>query len=543
MKREGFHHHRPAWQPSAAQRRILDALVDGLTNAEIAVRLRMSPETAKWHVSELLAETRLDNRQALAAWWRADRASRERRRVAAPLAGLVRLAPLLAAVVVGAIAVRLLLLPSTDKPAPSATGTLTEQAAAPETSPALPAGFEPDAWVLDLEQGTASPLPVSIWAAQWYEPGKTLLAKAGKLQVIVDLQGNAIDSFGQDHQGGFIGVQTGAAGGEGAFVWRWREGSLSYYDAASDREELRLTLALPPERRRIDLQLSPDRTKLAYTQISGDETALFVADIDGGNAVKVLSRPSEDEVWLDSWSPDSRRLLVRAGTRSDCRPNGELDVCTLVNPSTMALDLSGDVVWQRDGGLWQAHWAGPDRILVEDNTLAVQILASMGLADVCATPERPPGGLPSCLYTVQPGETLESIADRFGIEPDGQMFQVTLSGTLPLVGESPQVSPGDILSIPAPLEGSLIDLLTGKATPLDLDVRGLICISPDGATGIFQSLTIEPRSNKVTARTTAIDLATGQTIVATPVAHGLITCTDRSWTPDGSMVVLSSWGK
>ena len=543
MSREGFHHHRPGWRPSTAQRRILDTLVDGLTNAEIAVRLRISPETAKWHVSELLAETGLDSRQALAAWWRERQTSYDRRRIALPVAGLVRLAPLLAAVVVGAIAVRLLLPPSPNEPPPAATPSRSEQASIPETSPPLPAGFEPDAWVLDLDRGTALPVPVSIWAAQWYEPGKTLLAKAGKLQVIVDLQGNALESFGQDGGGGFIGVQTAAVGDKGAFVWRWREGSLSYYDPATGQEELRLTLPLAPAGRRADLQLSPDRTKIAYTQINAQETTLFIAGADGKNPVKVLGRSNEDDIWIDGWSPDSRRLLVRAGTRSDCRPNGELDICTLVNPSAMVLDLSGNILWQRGGGLWWAHWAGPDRILVEDAVLAEGILASRGLAGVCETPEHPPGGVPSCLYTVEAGETLETIANRFGIEPDGQLFQVTATGTLPLVGEAPQVAPGDVLSVPAPLQGSLIDLATGESTVLNLDVRDLSCVSPDGSTGIFQSLTIEPRSNTVMAKMAAIDLATGQTIVETPVVHGLITCTDRSWTPDGSMVVLSSWGK
>jgi hypothetical protein len=207
------------------------------------------------------------------------------------------------------------------------------------------------------------------------------------------------------------------------------------------------------------------------------------------------------------------------------------------------LDLLGTVVWQRAGGLWEAFWAGPEDIIVKDQALAEAILAGKGLAGACATPEHPPGGQTTCLYTVQPGDTLGSIASRFGIEPHAQVSKVTEGGYLPLVGEAPQVEPGQVLSLPAPLQGTLIDLTTGRTTLLNLDMRGLSCVSPDGAVGIFQTLTIERGSNTITARMVAILLATGQTIVETPIPHGLITCTDKSWTPDGSMVVLSSWGK
>jgi len=47
-----------------------------LTNAEIAVQLRLSPETVKWHVSELLSLTGRQSREELAAWWQTRRQSR-----------------------------------------------------------------------------------------------------------------------------------------------------------------------------------------------------------------------------------------------------------------------------------------------------------------------------------------------------------------------------------------------------------------------------------------------------------------------------------
>ena len=51
-----------------AEWRVLDALRDGGTNAEIAARLGLSPDTVKTHVSNMLAKLELRDRRALAAW-------------------------------------------------------------------------------------------------------------------------------------------------------------------------------------------------------------------------------------------------------------------------------------------------------------------------------------------------------------------------------------------------------------------------------------------------------------------------------------------
>ncbi len=51
-----------------AERRVLDELRKGGTNAEIAVRLGIGPETVKTHVSNMLAKLDLGDRRDLAAW-------------------------------------------------------------------------------------------------------------------------------------------------------------------------------------------------------------------------------------------------------------------------------------------------------------------------------------------------------------------------------------------------------------------------------------------------------------------------------------------
>jgi predicted enzyme related to lactoylglutathione lyase/DNA-binding CsgD family transcriptional regulator len=75
--REGYHWRKRKW-PSGAQRRVLDALVHGGSNAQIGRRLGLSFETVKWHISELLAETNLDDRKRLARWWLAQVTGREK---------------------------------------------------------------------------------------------------------------------------------------------------------------------------------------------------------------------------------------------------------------------------------------------------------------------------------------------------------------------------------------------------------------------------------------------------------------------------------
>ena len=68
-----------------AERRVLDELRAGGTNAEIAERLGIGAETVKTHISTMLSKLGLENRQQLAAWREPPR-GRRRRWLFAPLA-------------------------------------------------------------------------------------------------------------------------------------------------------------------------------------------------------------------------------------------------------------------------------------------------------------------------------------------------------------------------------------------------------------------------------------------------------------------------
>ena len=51
-----------------AEWRILDEVRTGATNAEIAIRLGLSPYTVKYHVSNILGKLELRNRRQIATW-------------------------------------------------------------------------------------------------------------------------------------------------------------------------------------------------------------------------------------------------------------------------------------------------------------------------------------------------------------------------------------------------------------------------------------------------------------------------------------------
>src|SRR5262245_31052602 len=58
----------PEWTPR--QREVLDLLVRGRTNTQIAEQLGISLDGAKWHVSEIITSLGVDSRDEAAEYWR-----------------------------------------------------------------------------------------------------------------------------------------------------------------------------------------------------------------------------------------------------------------------------------------------------------------------------------------------------------------------------------------------------------------------------------------------------------------------------------------
>lgn len=58
---------------TAAERRVLGALLEGLSNKAIAARLFLSPRTVESHISHLLLKTGCGNRTQLLLWTMGER--------------------------------------------------------------------------------------------------------------------------------------------------------------------------------------------------------------------------------------------------------------------------------------------------------------------------------------------------------------------------------------------------------------------------------------------------------------------------------------
>lgn len=217
--RAGYRWFRRRWTPSAAERRVLDELALGHTNAEIAVRLGLSPETVKSHISRMLGETGCADRQALARWWQQGQG--QRRSLFVQLLGLAaRTAAMLAALALG-----VLLLIAGVQGVPRVISTL-------DLRPRLVSVDRPPDVSLSATPMPAAKMPTSrpvdfIWqrdgeAQRMGMAGSVALDPAGNVYV-AEAGGHTIRKY--DPDGNPLAMWGGLGGGDGQFDFRTVTGS------------------------------------------------------------------------------------------------------------------------------------------------------------------------------------------------------------------------------------------------------------------------------------------------------------------------------
>ncbi|HEY4669052.1 MAG TPA: helix-turn-helix transcriptional regulator, partial [Tepidiformaceae bacterium] len=103
MQEQASERFSVSWTPR--QREVLELIADGYTNREIAERLGISLDGAKWHVSEIISKLGVQSREDAAQLWLRERRrhwpSRMFKTVAAPVgwaAGAVAVAGIVALV-------------------------------------------------------------------------------------------------------------------------------------------------------------------------------------------------------------------------------------------------------------------------------------------------------------------------------------------------------------------------------------------------------------------------------------------------------------
>jgi Tol biopolymer transport system component/DNA-binding winged helix-turn-helix (wHTH) protein len=62
------------------------------------------------------------------------------------------------------------------------------------------------------------------------------------------------------------------------------------------------------------ITFSPGGKRIAFVRNSSDESALIIADADGGNQHKLATRPMNDYFKIPAWSPDGKEIACSAGS-------------------------------------------------------------------------------------------------------------------------------------------------------------------------------------------------------------------------------------
>jgi DNA-binding CsgD family transcriptional regulator len=407
--REGYHWFRGWRRPTTAQRRVLDELVAGGTNAQIAARLGISEDGVKWHLSELRDEVGLAGRRELAEWW-----TEERRRPAVnllfPFAAMWRFATqnaVATVVVVGVVAASLAVgwfafdaLSGDDEANTTGVAPLRTPdpaAAVPFVPTPTPTPGPRGALLFDVAAGEALVLPGEFIDRRWLDSeAMTFTVYNRGSPAYIDAEGEITP----------ISERTGVsflpdADRRRVVVWDYDGGLLEVVNI--DTLEVVLSgefgPSIPSGYRR--WAVSPVAGKVAI--LDEPYVTVIVYDLDASNSQTIFT--AEPDRWVShfAWSRGGEWLLVVSALKEDVSP-GRSDERAYV------FDLDGRLVLERETG---ADWAGTQTLRLrkrDDMVSGGGPLITDALLDVAHESEIPvPEGMLLC---VSPDSRYAVLAER-----------------------------------------------------------------------------------------------------------------------------------
>ena len=219
------------WTPR--QREVLDLITRGRTNQEIADRLGISLDGAKWHMREILSKLGVDTREEAAEYWRryngvAPRFARLFRAVTGASAGKWLAGALVGGALIGmgAVALALALNGGGDEPAANDTEPTSTPGTATASPTTLPTPGTPVALVITLDT-SPKPQPPEVTRTLGSPPDSAFPPWDGVSTFIYDTQtGKAVDlgpgaqpaSFSPDETMAVFAAGGSFANGEEVFL-------------------------------------------------------------------------------------------------------------------------------------------------------------------------------------------------------------------------------------------------------------------------------------------------------------------------------------
>lgn len=357
---------------------VLALLGDGLSNDQIAQRLGISFDGAKYHVSEIITKLGVRDRHE-AAQWRLDAGDASPQRLFAPLLALRRVhlsslaTPIsvatigLVIVVVGALAWGVFAMRD---------GAATSRLVAPVPCPTAIAsvGMVPGVGFVDIDASTCvhTPLGDQYSRAQWVDDGRTIVAydNAAHDYKILDLSGNVLREIATPPSDrDFFTAQVHSAHDGHTLIVERDNSPMTLLDTRTGDER---PLALPSGTNS-NVFFSPLGGQFIFTNQSGNAVSLMLSRSAGAPpATLVRSLAADAFLSALAWSPDGSSILVWSGTSTaPCKPAPE-PACFVAASNYEVVDTAGTVIWlmplpdfgANDARVTSVEWAGAGRLLI-----------------------------------------------------------------------------------------------------------------------------------------------------------------------------------